>query len=193
MIFLFHYQYYPFIIVFLHLLTSVSATEFTPTYEWQKVQVSKETLPKGLEIRASLQENKNKSNDNEGGVYARIPSSWTFKAYVHRRPARPHIRAGFARVVVEKSTKLWTVALAVADRGRSEPEQMTFLLNQSLCLDTNVFGDDLVTAKRKLNILEFGTRVGSGSGSGYRVRVGVGVGVGVGVRVGFEAELQNPK
>ena len=42
---------------------------------------------------------------------------------------------------------------------------------------------------------EFGTRVGSGSGSGsgYRVRVGVGVGVGVGVRVGFEAELQNPK
>ena len=128
-------------------------TEFTPTYDWQHVDTTKESLPKGLDIRASLQDDTSLSTPPKG-VYARIPPQWSFQTYIQKRTTKPKLRSGFARVPVTKSTSLWIVALHVANRAHSEPEQITFVLNQSVCQRTNVLGYDRTAARTELQRLQ---------------------------------------
>ena len=131
-----------------------TTTEFTPTYDWQRVELSKESLPKGLEIRASLEpgnSNNTTTTPPSQGVYARIPPQWTFQTFVGQRASKPKVRAGFARVPVTQSTLLWNVALAIGDRTHSEPEQISFVLNQSQCLSTRALGYNSTLAASALH------------------------------------------
>jgi len=96
------------------------------------------------------------STDTDRGnyVYARIPPTWRFQTYIKPRAAKPGVRAGFARVDVTAKTKVWDLALGIAKRARAEPEQLTFMLNKSLCLSTHALGHDMVRANVILNHLE---------------------------------------
>ena len=150
-------------LILLFITSLTIAQEFTPTYNWQVVHTDRESLPKGLEIQLNLFEKSssisnnnddNDDNDDNKKIYARIPQEWKFQTFVNKRTAKPTVRPGFARIKIQSTTKLWDVALEISNRAKSEPEQLTFLLNHSLCLATNALGYNPTVASTLLDQLD---------------------------------------
>jgi hypothetical protein len=87
-----------------------SATQLSPSYEWQKVE-QWQTVPQGMEV--SLPVGNAAASANDGQKRARIPPRWQLQVYIEPK-------VGFLRVDVGPTTTLGSIRAAAARRARAE-------------------------------------------------------------------------